>query len=173
MSDVQNVVQTATSPPPEQPPSIFGVFFPDGRPCSTYDALNDPFLDQTLVAVRACAEAVVKNGSYEAILFASNLSSLESSPADGAQQFVKLIDDTVALDESEKKYFTKITLGVYGLWIFNGLRSWLGPAETIWNDFELSAIGSIKKSDKTRKSGVVSCALHPLQVIDRYVFQSL
>jgi hypothetical protein len=51
----------------------------------------------------------------------------------------------------------------YGKWLFPGLR---GPEDIDWETFETDATGSIRKEG--RKSTVNTCALHPLEMVNKY-----
>lgn len=79
----------------------------------------------------------------------------------GAAALLKMIDDVATL-RGATAAFGKAAIITYGKWVFPGLRNDTDRYDT----FESDALGSIRKDG--RKSTVNTCALHPLQMVEKY-----
>ena len=88
----------------------------------------------------------------------------------GAMALVALLDELKLAPPGPRRDTARLACGVYGLWIFEGLRVWLGD-DAKWKDFEDDVLGCIQKQTKGRKSELVRCALHPLQMVSKYALE--
>lgn len=90
--------------------------------------------------------------------------ALEAGSSDnGSAELIATIDSVTAMTGSAR-YFGMAAIITYGAWLFPGLLQ-EGP-NPIWDFFEADILGMIQK-DK-RKSKVVYCALHPLEITNKY-----
>ena len=74
--------------------------------------------------------------------------------------------ETVRAASGAEGYFGRAAAGVYGWWLFPGLR----PPNQDWDTFEGDVTGEIVKAG--RKSVVHKCALHPVEVVEKYYIAS-
>lgn len=90
-------------------------------------------------------------------------SSIQSGVAiTGAETLLETIDDVCAASGAAAAFGAEAVV-VYGKWLFPGLQT---PSSVDWTTFENDALGSIRKDG--RKSTVNTCALHPVQMVQKY-----
>jgi hypothetical protein len=151
---------------------VFAPFFSERPPRRIAQAIGDEHLTSTLAALRACWEALDR-AERAPMLFgdgdaADNSQAPTTAPVSGAAAMLATLDgllDTTATTAGAE--LGRVTVAVYGLWIFEGLRRWIDP-HSDWSMFEADMLGSIDKTNKGRKSQVTHCALHPIQIIEKY-----
>ena len=81
----------------------------------------------------------------------------------GANTLLEVIDEVGQMTGAAAA-FGAAAIATYGRWLFPGLR---GNDDTVnWDTFETDLLGSIRK--EKRKSTVNTCALHPLQMVEKY-----
>lgn len=90
-------------------------------------------------------------------------SSIQSGVANtGAETLLETIDDVCARSGATAAFGAEAVV-VYGKWLFPGLQT---PSSVDWSTFESDALGSIRKDG--RKSTVNTCALHPVEMVQKY-----
>ena len=127
-------------------------------------------LSSTLAVLTACWQALSRINTTPCALFGDNRAKPCVSTVRGAITLLEIIDRLRNAVPSASATIGLQCAAVYGLWIFEGLRLWIDPASR-WEIFESDFIGKIVKSVKGRKSQVTQCALHPIQMLDKYGFQ--
>lgn len=126
-------------------------------------ALTEPGLTSTLAALRSCWGALGRAELSESLFGAGCSIGREQR---GATTMLATLDGLSTRGPAAAA-LARVACAVYGLWVFEGLRLWIDPV-CDWSAFEADMLGSIKKTDKSRKSIVAHCAKHPIQMLDSY-----
>jgi hypothetical protein len=109
----------------------------------------------TLLAAHSHAGPFVIQGSQEC---ADGLVS-----AGGPKRFLLMLD-RVESSTGAQRSFGFLSAAIFGLWVFPGLR----PSNVCWSTFERDLLGEISKDG--RKSKVLHCALHPVEMVAKYAY---
>lgn len=139
-------------------------------PSDVNEALSAQFLQITLDLIQqAASELIDRTPSDLALIIQTSdgAAGSKDSISNGAAAFVELLAELKQAPPGAGRDTSRLACAVYGLWIFEGIRTWLADTSK-WDDFEDDVLGEIQKQLKGRKSTITKCALHPLQMVSKY-----
>ena len=125
-------------------------------------ALEHEQMTARVATVRAAVE-LLGTSEHSGPLVAGDHELEAGSSDNGCVDLIATIDSVTAMTGSAR-HFGMAAIITYGAWLFPGLLQ--EQPKPIWDFFEADILGMIKK-DK-RKSKVVYCALHPLEITNKY-----